>query len=160
MDKQQDPEAAETAQTTNVPAVDLPRLVLPSSFVNADDEYPTPETDAMEWDDAMCDPRYTVESDFARTLERQRDGAFALIDYTGELLGVPKQEHKSAHGFAILLAIKKMKAQREQSTSVLKEIIEQAAMIDANVKLPDPFWDAYRAGEILLENADVEARRK
>jgi hypothetical protein len=103
-------EAAETDQTTNVPAVDLPRLVLPSSFVNADDEYPTPETDAMEWDDAMCDPRYTVESDFARALERQRDGAFALIDYAGELLGVPKQEHKSAHGFAILQAIKDLVA--------------------------------------------------
>jgi hypothetical protein len=28
MDKKQDPAAAETAQTTNVPAVDLPRLVL------------------------------------------------------------------------------------------------------------------------------------
>jgi hypothetical protein len=27
MDKKQDPEAAETVQTTNVPAVDLPRLV-------------------------------------------------------------------------------------------------------------------------------------
>jgi hypothetical protein len=30
MDKPQDPAAAETAQTTNVPAVDLPRLVRPS----------------------------------------------------------------------------------------------------------------------------------
>ena len=30
MDKPQDPEAAETDQTTSVPAVDLPRLVVPS----------------------------------------------------------------------------------------------------------------------------------
>lgn len=37
----------------------------------------------------------------------QRDGAFSLIDYAGELLGVPKQEHKSAHGFKILQAIAK-----------------------------------------------------
>jgi hypothetical protein len=32
MDKPQDPEAAENAQTTNVPAVDLPRLVRPLWF--------------------------------------------------------------------------------------------------------------------------------
>ncbi len=40
----------------------------------------------------------------------QRDGAFSLIDYAGELLGVPKQEHKSAHGFKILQAIKELAA--------------------------------------------------
>jgi hypothetical protein len=51
--------------------------------------------------------------DHARQLEReladvtkQRDGAFSLIEYAGELLGVTPQEHKSAHGFAILQAIK------------------------------------------------------
>jgi len=55
----------------------------------------------------------TVSADFARQLERelaevtkQRDGAFSLIEYAGELLGVTPQEHKSAHGFAILQAIK------------------------------------------------------
>jgi hypothetical protein len=32
MDNQQDPEVAETVQTTNVPAVDLPRLVRQSYF--------------------------------------------------------------------------------------------------------------------------------
>lgn len=32
MNKPQDPEAAETVQTTSVPAVDLPRLVRPSWF--------------------------------------------------------------------------------------------------------------------------------
>jgi hypothetical protein len=35
MNEPQDPEAAETVQTTNVPAVDLPRLVLPSSDFEA-----------------------------------------------------------------------------------------------------------------------------
>ena len=40
----------------------------------------------------------------------QRDGAFSLIDYAGELLGIPKQEHKSAHGFKILQAIKELAA--------------------------------------------------
>jgi hypothetical protein len=40
----------------------------------------------------------------------QRDGAFSLIDYAGELLGVPKQEHKSAYGFKILQAIKALAA--------------------------------------------------
>ncbi len=37
MDNPQDPEAAETVQTTNVPAVDLPRLVrLPSDVARCD----------------------------------------------------------------------------------------------------------------------------
>ena len=34
---------------------------------------PTPETDAMEYFDAMCDPDRVVEADFARKLERERD---------------------------------------------------------------------------------------
>ena len=33
----------------------------------------TPETDAMEYFDAMCDPDRVVESGFARKLERERD---------------------------------------------------------------------------------------
>ena len=35
----------------------------------------TPETDAMEYYDAMCDPDRVVEADFARKLERERDAA-------------------------------------------------------------------------------------
>ena len=35
----------------------------------------TPETDAMEYFDAMCDPDRVVESGFARKLERERDEA-------------------------------------------------------------------------------------
>lgn len=35
----------------------------------------TPETDAMEYFDAMCDPDRVVAADFARRLERQRDEA-------------------------------------------------------------------------------------
>ena len=35
----------------------------------------TPETDAMEYFDAMCDPDRVVEADFARKLERERDVA-------------------------------------------------------------------------------------
>jgi len=34
---------------------------------------PTPETDAMEYFDAMCDPDRVVEAEFARKLERERD---------------------------------------------------------------------------------------
>ena len=33
----------------------------------------TPETDAMEYFDAMCNPHRVVEADFARKLERERD---------------------------------------------------------------------------------------
>ena len=35
----------------------------------------TPETDAMEYFDAMCSPDRVVEADFARKLERERDEA-------------------------------------------------------------------------------------
>jgi hypothetical protein len=45
-------------------------------------------------------------------MREQRDGAFSLIDYAGELLGIPKQEHKSAHGFKILQTIKDLTAAR------------------------------------------------
>ena len=34
---------------------------------------PTPETDAIEYFDAMCDPDRVVEAEFARKLERERD---------------------------------------------------------------------------------------
>jgi hypothetical protein len=47
----------------------------------------------------------TLEREIARVTE-QRDGAFSLIQYAGELLGVTPQEHKSAHGFKVLQAIK------------------------------------------------------
>jgi hypothetical protein len=33
----------------------------------------TPETDAMEFNDPLCDPAKCVESEFARRLERERD---------------------------------------------------------------------------------------
>jgi hypothetical protein len=52
-----------------------------------------------------------MEKELAEIRE-QRDGAFALIDYAGELLEVPKQEHKSAHGFKILQAIKELAAMK------------------------------------------------
>lgn len=74
----------------------------------------TPRTDQyvkMRASLAYCVEQDTAE--FARQLERelaevtkQRDGAFSLIEYAGELLGVKPQEHKSAHGFAVLQAIK------------------------------------------------------
>ena len=39
----------------------------------------TPETDAMEYCDAMCDPDRVVEADFARKLERERDDILAQL---------------------------------------------------------------------------------
>jgi hypothetical protein len=40
----------------------------------------TPETDAMEYFDAMCDPDRVVEAGFARKLERERDMARAAAN--------------------------------------------------------------------------------
>ena len=40
----------------------------------------TPETDAMEYIDSMCDKDKFVESQFARKLERERDGWKAAHD--------------------------------------------------------------------------------
>jgi hypothetical protein len=72
----------------------------------------TPRTDALPRIRQAGETEY-VPIDDCRQLERelaevtkQRDGAFSLIEYAGELLGVTPQEHKSAHGFAILQAIK------------------------------------------------------
>jgi hypothetical protein len=63
---------------------------------------------------AMCEHSKQLERELAEARE-QRDGAFSLIDYAGELLGVPKQEHKSAHGFKILQAIKELAAMKGNS---------------------------------------------
>jgi hypothetical protein len=55
--------------------------------------------------DAICKQRDEARQELFKTIE-QRDGAFYLIEYAGELLGVKPQEHKSAHGFQVLQAIK------------------------------------------------------
>jgi len=47
---------------------------------------PTPETDAMEFNDPLCDPAKCVESDFARRLERERDEAREQRDRLAEAL--------------------------------------------------------------------------
>ena len=58
----------------------------------------------------------TLERELARVTE-QRDGAFNLIDYAGELLGVTPQEHKSAHGFKVLQSIKELIETNRQLTA-------------------------------------------
>lgn len=94
----------------------------------------TPRTDAEtmrdEYDHVDTEfgafaPSDTVSADFARHLERelaevtkQRDGAFALIEYAGELLGVAPQEHKSAHGFKVLQTIKDLVEANRQLEAV------------------------------------------
>ena len=52
----------------------------------------TPETDAMEYFDAICDPDRIVEADFCRKLERERDDARnALIIAVDEMVQVQSQ---------------------------------------------------------------------
>jgi hypothetical protein len=71
----------------------------------------TPRTDAATR--MAFSGEYMVPIEDAQKLERelarvteQRDSAFRLIEYAGELLGVTPQEHKSAHGFKVLQSIK------------------------------------------------------
>ena len=71
----------------------------------------TPRTDAASR--MAFSGEYMVPIEDAQKLERelarvteQRDSAFRLIEYAGELLGVTPQEHKSAHGFKVLQSIK------------------------------------------------------
>ena len=71
----------------------------------------TPRTDAATR--MAFSGEYMVPIEDAQKLERelarvteQRDSAFRLIEYAGELLGVKPQEHKSAHGFKVLQSIK------------------------------------------------------
>lgn len=60
MDKPQDPEAADTVQTKNVPAVDMPRFVVPlCSYRDAGN---VTITEAMRWSIMECDdPDITSE---------------------------------------------------------------------------------------------------
>lgn len=89
----------------------------------------TPMTDrrVIRQDPRMCGCCYKSEityADFARRLEReltsvteQRDSAFRLIEYAGELLGVTPQDHKSAHGFKVLQSIKDLIEQAKGGAS-------------------------------------------
>ena len=58
----------------------------------------------------------TLQRELARVTE-QRDSAFRLIEYAGELLGVKPQEHKSAHGFKVLQSIKELIETNRQLTA-------------------------------------------
>ena len=58
----------------------------------------------------------TLQRELARVTE-QRDSAFRLIKYAGELLGVKPQEHKSAHGFKVLQSIKELIETNRQLTA-------------------------------------------
>ena len=52
----------------------------------------TPETDAMEYFDAICDPDRVVEADFCRKLERERDKmSDAFIMTVDEMVQVQSQ---------------------------------------------------------------------
>ena len=40
----------------------------------------------------------------------------------------------------------------ESATKLLRDLVGEAARIDANLKLPPEFWDAYRAADEFLAN--------
>ena len=81
----------------------------------------TPETDAMEYFDAMCDPDRVVEADFSRKLERERDGwreaAYSLAE------AIPASWEELQPPAAQLAKFKEMVALRNAKT---KEFLDNA----------------------------------
>jgi len=67
----------------------------------------TPETDAMEYFDAMCDPDRVVEADFARKLERERD-------ILKKHISIMDISHKTANDEYFKLAAENEKLERER----------------------------------------------
>ena len=59
---------------------------------------PTPESDAMEYYDAMCDPCRVVEANFARKLERERDDIRAQLREEQQLHVQTLNERDEARG--------------------------------------------------------------
>ena len=68
----------------------------------------TPETDAMEYFDAMCDPDRVVEADFARKLERKRD-------ILKKHISIMDISHKTANDEYLKLAVENEKLERERN---------------------------------------------
>jgi hypothetical protein len=67
----------------------------------------TPETDAMEYCDAMCDPDRVVEADFARKLERERDDLQKAVNGLCEHIGVSPAN-------TTILAVQVLRIERER----------------------------------------------
>lgn len=65
---------------------------------------PTPETDAMEFFDSLCDPDRVVEADFARKLERERDSLIDQRNFAQNLIRILERERDEARELADRLA--------------------------------------------------------
>ena len=93
---------------------------------------PTPETDAMEYFDAMCDPDRVVEADFARKLERERDAAQkAMGDARDILLDAMPDANAPTKILAEMIVAERDEA-RELTANL--EISLTAAIRSANVR--------------------------
>ena len=77
----------------------------------------TPETDAMEYCDAMCDPDRVVEADFARKLERERDEARGQRDALKDIF--PR----------ILIALQSGNCAADCSVDFLQEIPKEVRLV-------------------------------
>lgn len=84
----------------------------------------TPETDAMEYFDAMCDPDRVVEAGFARKLERERNGLHDLHN---------KNATRSAELLELCQTLRKERDMYERQVTCLLERLgkTQERMIDA-----------------------------
>ena len=94
----------------------------------------TPETDAMEYFDAMCDPDRVVEADFARKLERKRD-------ILKKHISIMDISHKTANDEYFELAADNEKLERERNEWKAKYIQQNK---DLGCEMMDPngtIWD-------------------
>ena len=93
---------------------------------------PTPETDAMEYFDAMCDPDRVVEADFARKLERERDVAQkAMGDARDILLDAMPDANAPTKILAEMIVAERDKYQEQADALVDRLGATQERMINA-----------------------------
>ena len=92
----------------------------------------TPETDAMEYYDAMCDPDRVVEADFARKLERERDAAQkAMVDARVILLDAMPDANAPTKILAEMIVAERDKYQEQADALVDRLGATQERMINA-----------------------------
>ena len=92
----------------------------------------TPETDAMEYYDAMCDPDRVVEADFARKLERERDVAQKAMGDARDILLDAMPDANASTKILAEMIVAERDMYEQQITHLLERLGKtQERMIDA-----------------------------
>lgn len=121
---------------------------------------PTPESDAMEYYDAMCDPDRVVEADFARKLERERDVAQkAMGDARDILLDAMPDANAPTKILAEMIVAERDRYQESADVLVDRLGATQERMINAERERDEA---QERADTMFVKHAEIldQARRE